>query len=111
MKKKIIVGSIAAALTLASSVAFAGTEHEKCKVVDKDGKGLIKAGKADCAGSGNSCAGTNKAGDPNAWIMVPKGKCADINQGNFADLPDSIKDKIEQAAPAEAHADEGHGGA
>lgn len=86
--------TIATALTLASSAA-AETQMEKCKVVDKNGKGLIKAAKGDCGGKSNSCAGNNVAGDPEAWIMVPKGDCDKINKGDFTGVPDSIKDRIE----------------
>lgn len=68
---------------------------EKCKVVDEDGRGLIKEHKGDCAGKKNSCAGNNEAGDPNAWILVPQGECDKINEGDFSGVSDEIKDKIE----------------
>ena len=96
MNKKLLAGTIAAAFTLASSSAFAGTEHEKCRVVDDHGEGLIKAGKADCASENSSCAGQNKAGDPTAWILVPKGECAQINKGDFSGVPKVIEDKVEK---------------
>ena len=39
--------------------------------------GIAKAGKNDCASTGNnSCGGTSKVnGDPKAWIYVPEGYC------------------------------------
>jgi uncharacterized membrane protein len=39
--------------------------------------GLAKAGKNDCAATGNNiCAGTSKVNaDPKAWIYVPEGYC------------------------------------
>ena len=77
---------------------------EQCKVVDsKTGKGLIKAHKGACAvscGTGSqktSCAGANKAGDPNAFIIVPKGQCAKINAGDFSGVSKEIKNSIEEA--------------
>jgi uncharacterized membrane protein len=98
MKKSLIIASIAAAVTLSSGASFAGTTMEKCSVVGKDGKGLIKAHKADCSDSGHSCAGQNSAGDAKAWIIVPKGDCAKINAGNFEGVSQEIQDKIEHPA-------------
>ena len=42
--------------------------------------GIAKAGKNDCASTGNnSCGGTSKIdGDPKAWIYVPEGYCERI---------------------------------
>lgn len=95
MKKKLsIFAALTAAATLSASSAIA-QEMEKCKVVDANGKGLIKAHKSDCAGSGHSCAGQNVAGDAAAWIIVPKGECDKINAGDFSGVGDDIKDKIE----------------
>lgn len=88
--------ALGAALAVSVS-ASAAVEMEKCKVVDKNGKGLIKASKGDCGGTNNSCAGNNLAGDPEAWIMVPKGQCAKINQGDFSGVDDSVKNRIETA--------------
>lgn len=85
----------AAAFSIGSANADASGDMEKCKVVDKDGKGLIKAHQAECATSKNSCAGNNLAGDPDAWILVPKGECDKINKGDFSGVDDKIKDKIE----------------
>ncbi|CAK8162610.1 DUF2282 domain-containing protein [Candidatus Xenohaliotis californiensis] len=68
---------------------------EKCKVVDKDGKGLIRAHKSDCAGGKNSCAGSNKAGDPDAWIFVPKGLCEKINNSEWKHVPKSVIKKLD----------------
>ena len=70
-------------------------EMEKCKVVDKDGKGAIKEHKADCKTSHHSCAGNNMAGDADAWISVPKGKCMQINAGDFSGIDAKITDKID----------------
>lgn len=96
MKKSIILSAVAAAIMLTAGSALAAGETEKCKVV-KDGKGLIKANKADCSSAAHSCAGQNKANDPESWIMVPKGLCEKINAGNFEGVSQDIKDKIEGA--------------
>jgi uncharacterized membrane protein len=47
--------------------------------------GIAKAGKNDCASTGNnSCGGTSKAdGDPRAWIYVPAGYCERIVGGSL----------------------------
>jgi len=46
--------------------------------------GIAKAGKNDCASTGNnSCGGTSKLnGDPKAWIFVPEGYCERIVGGS-----------------------------
>src|SRR5258708_4391255 len=46
--------------------------------------GIAKAGKNDCASTGNnSCGGTSKKdGDKKAWIFVPEGYCERIVGGN-----------------------------
>lgn len=96
MKKYDIFAAIAVAITLTSTSAFAEQDMEKCKVI-KDGKGLIKENKADCNSEISSCAGQNKAGDPEAWIIVPKGQCAKINAGDFSGVSQNIKDRIDTA--------------
>lgn len=98
MKKSEILTALATALALIAGKALADEgDMEKCQVVSKSGKGLIKAHKAECAGGGTSCAGTNEAGDPAAWILVPQGQCAKINAGNFRGVSQDIRDKIEGA--------------
>lgn len=117
MKKSSVVLAIAAAASFTAGIAHAadqaGMEHmkandqanpnsEKCMVV-KDGKGLIKASKSDCASESHSCAGKNKEADAKSWIYVPKGQCAKINAGDMTGVSDDIKAKIESAAaPAPA---------
>ena len=46
--------------------------------------GIAKAGKNDCAATGNnSCGGTSKLNsDPKAWIYVPEGYCERIVGGS-----------------------------
>jgi uncharacterized membrane protein len=47
--------------------------------------GIAKAGKNDCASTGNnSCGGSSKASsDPKAWIYVPQGYCERIVGGSL----------------------------
>ena len=85
----------AAAFTIGTAQAAAHSGMEKCKVVDSNGKGLIKEHKTDCASKNNSCAGHNKAHDAEAWIMVPKGECDKINKGDFSGVSDEVKEKID----------------
>lgn len=98
MKKIMLTTAIAATVFSLSTTAFADAgveiphDMEKCKVVDATGKGLIKEHRADGAS-----AGTNKAGDPEAWIVVPAGECEKINRGDFTGVSDEVKDKIEGA--------------
>ncbi|MBY0292088.1 MAG: DUF2282 domain-containing protein [Alphaproteobacteria bacterium] len=68
-------------LALVNTCQAADSEMEKCRINTPDGESEIKAGMADCAGGPNSCAGANKAGDPNAWIYLPKGVCGKITGG------------------------------
>lgn len=93
MKTKSVI-SMALGLALASGSVFADDPAmEKCSVV-KDGKGLIKANKADCKTQGHSCAGQNPDGEIDAFIVVPAGECIKINQGDFSGVDASIKEKI-----------------
>jgi uncharacterized membrane protein len=70
---------VAPAALLAQKPAPAPTfKAEKCY-------GIAKAGKNDCASTGNnSCGGTQKANsDPKAWIYVPAGYCERIVGGSL----------------------------
>ena len=86
----------AAAFSVSSSYA---SEHEanmeKCKAVNSQGTNIIKEHMADCAGGPASCAGHNQAGDPEAWILVPKGDCAKINAGKFSGISKETMDKLD----------------
>ncbi len=100
MRKTIIMSAIAVAIASSSSISGASVPDnmEECKVVDKNGKGLIKPHKGACDGGKSSCAGTNLAGDPTAFIIVPKGQCIKINEGDFSDVSADVKDMIEGAS-------------
>lgn len=95
MKKKLsIFVAITAATALASSAAMA-SEMEKCRILDAEGRGLIKEHKGDCATATHSCAGQSAPWDPEAWIMVPAGECAKINAGDLSGVSEEIRAKIE----------------
>ena len=66
-------GLMTVGLAAASNTAFAAKgDQEKCY-------GVVKAGKNDCAASGNACAGQVKAdAAKDAWIYLPKGTCEKI---------------------------------
>jgi len=86
MNKTLSKASLALALGAALSVtAAAGTaqaadaEQEKCY-------GVSLKGQNDCkAGPGTSCAGTSKVDyQGNAWSLVPKGTCDQIESKTSA---------------------------
>ena len=74
MNTRYLIAPALAAAVLAP-VAF---KTEKCY-------GIAKAGKNDCASTGNnSCGGSSKVnGDPKAWIYVPAGYCERIVGGSL----------------------------
>ncbi|MBV8903318.1 MAG: DUF2282 domain-containing protein [Acidobacteriia bacterium] len=84
MKKTYLIGAALAATAAAPLFLHAQKpapaptfKAEKCY-------GIAKAGKNDCAATGNnSCGGTSKInGDPKAWIYVPEGYCERIVGGS-----------------------------
>lgn len=85
MKTHIAIASALAAAVAAPSLVSAQAgpapapafKAEKCY-------GIAKAGKNDCASTGNnSCAGTSKVNaDPKAWVFVPEGYCDRLVSGN-----------------------------
>lgn len=81
-KKNLLAAALAGAVTLGASSALAEMGMEKCKIVDENGKGLIKEKQADCAGKTHSCKGQNVEGDPDSWILLPKGACDKIKGGS-----------------------------
>jgi uncharacterized membrane protein len=78
-KRLFIATTLAAAIAGPAIVSAQGPapapefKAEKCY-------GIAKAGKNDCASTGNnSCAGTSRVdADPRAWIYVPEGYCERI---------------------------------
>jgi uncharacterized membrane protein len=85
-KRFLIVSAIAAAIAGPSLVGSAqgGPAPEPTFKAEKC-YGIAKAGKNDCASTGNnSCAGTSRVdADPRAWIYVPAGYCERIVDGSL----------------------------
>ena len=82
-KRLMIASALAAAVAIpailsAQPAAEPEFSAEKCY-------GIAKAGKNDCASTGNnSCAGTSRLdADPRAWIFVPEGYCERIVAGSL----------------------------
>jgi uncharacterized membrane protein len=86
MNKRVLIASALAAAFAAPAIpapqkpvpAPASYTAEKCY-------GIAKAGKNDCASTGNnSCGGTSKRNaDPKSWIYVPQGYCERIVGGSL----------------------------
>ena len=86
--RRLVLASAVAALIAAPAIFGAasaaapqqqpGFKAEKCY-------GIARAGKNDCASTGNSsCAGTSKRdADPKAWLYVPAGYCERIVNGTL----------------------------
>ncbi len=84
MNRRVMMASALAAAVAAPAILAAqkpapapSFKAEKCY-------GIAKAGKNDCAATGNnSCGGTSKINsDPKAWIYVPEGYCERIVGGS-----------------------------
>jgi uncharacterized membrane protein len=97
MKNSIVIAmSAAISLSVATSVQAADSTAmpagmEKCAPT----KVFIKAGKGSCDTAKNSCAGNNSAKEAGAWIVAPQGTCANIDSGNWKDVPKDICDKLD----------------
>ena len=83
MGHPIIIAVTLAAAVAAPSIGSAAPAPEPRFKAEKC-YGLAKAGKNDCAATGNNiCAGTSKVNaDPKAWIYVPEGYCERIVGGS-----------------------------
>jgi uncharacterized membrane protein len=83
-KRALIVSALAAAVAAPSLVMAQGGPAPAPSFKAEKCYGLAKAGKNDCASTGNnSCAGTSKVnGDKKAWIYVPEGYCDRIVGGS-----------------------------
>jgi uncharacterized membrane protein len=73
-----IAAAFAAPALAQDAPAADASKTEKCY-------GVAKAGKNDCASSGNnSCAGHSaKDADPGAWLLVPAGLCEKLTGGSL----------------------------
>lgn len=83
LSQRMMIAAALAAAVAAPNVSSADPapaprfKAEKCY-------GLAKAGKNDCAATGNNiCAGTSKVNaDPKSWVYVPEGYCERIVGGS-----------------------------
>ena len=84
MNKRVFIASTIAAAVAAPSLVSAQTPAPTPSFKAEKCYGLAKAGKNDCASTGNnSCAGTSKVNaDKKAWIYVPEGYCDRIVGGS-----------------------------
>jgi uncharacterized membrane protein len=84
MNKRVFIASTLAAAVAAPNLVSAQTPAPAPSFKAEKCYGLAKAGKNDCASTGNnSCAGTSKVNaDPKAWIYVPEGYCERIVSGS-----------------------------
>lgn len=93
MRNNKLASILATSLILVFGAAHADM-MEQCKVVDSNGNGLIRPYMAD--------SGPNLEGDANAWIYVPYGQCAKINNGDFSGVSQAVRDKIQPSNINEA---------
>lgn len=84
-KRAFIASALAAAIAGPALVAAQGGPAPEPSFQAEKCYGIAKAGKNDCASTGNnSCAGTSRAdADPRAWIYVPAGYCERIVSGSL----------------------------
>lgn len=84
MHSRLAAAALATALTAGAAFAQDAGPAPEISFDAEKCYGVAKAGKNDCASTGNnSCAGTSKAdGDPGAWIYVPVGTCEKLDGGS-----------------------------
>jgi len=78
--KTAILAAAVSSLLVVSATAFAADEgnSEKCY-------GVAKAGKNDCAGAANACAGqSTKDASAKEFIKLPKGTCERVVGGSLS---------------------------
>lgn len=84
MNTRMLVASAFAAAMAAPTLLSAQKPVDTPSFKAEKCYGVAKAGKNDCASTGNnSCGGTSKRdGDKKAWIFVPEGYCERIVGGS-----------------------------
>lgn len=77
MNRRAVIASAFAAAIAGPAILSAQKPVEPPSWKAEKCYGIAKAGKNDCASTGNnSCGGTSKVNrDPRAWIYVPEGYC------------------------------------
>ncbi len=86
----VAIGGLLAISLTGNANAADKTEMEKCY-------GVAKAGANDCASnkSSHSCAGqASKNNDPTDFVVLPKGTCNKIANGNLSDGGDTMMKKM-----------------
>ena len=80
MNTRVLIASAFAAAIAVPSLLSAQKPAEMPSFKAEKCYGIAKAGKNDCASTGNnSCGGTSKRdADKKAWIFVPEGYCERI---------------------------------
>jgi uncharacterized membrane protein len=88
MNTRVLVASAFAVALAAPSLLSAQKPAEMPTFKAEKCYGIAKAGRNDCASTGNnSCGGTSKRdADPKAWIFVPAGYCERIVGGTSTPL-------------------------
>lgn len=104
MNKKLMLSLIAAASAVSiSSSAFAGTTNTAPAAKTTDIKCMlgaaVKAGMGDCSSkTGESCMGTNSAGDKSAWLFASKHDCDLLKAGKTDGLDNpKLADKVDMS--------------
>jgi uncharacterized membrane protein len=84
MNTRVLIASAFAAALAAPALLSAQKPADTPSFKAEKCYGVAKAGKNDCASTGNnSCGGTSKRdGDKKAWIFVPEGYCERIVGGS-----------------------------
>jgi uncharacterized membrane protein len=84
MSKRLVFATVVAAAIATPALLTAQKPAPKPSFKAEKCYGIAKAGKNDCASTGNnSCGGSSKvASDPKAWIYVPEGYCERIVGGS-----------------------------
>ena len=84
MNRRFVFAAALAAAVAGPAILSAQKQAEAPSFKAEKCYGIAKAGKNDCASTGNnSCGGTSKRNaDPKAWIYVPEGYCERIVGGS-----------------------------
>lgn len=87
-RSKLLVGAALAGVIASAAMSVQAADMKE-KMGDKGGMmanmekcyGVVKAGKNDCKGASNSCAGMSQK-DGEGFVMIPKDLCDKLVNGN-----------------------------